>query len=52
MAAITVGRARRSVWGDYRSLLGDGATFGGTEAGASAEPVTYSYINTAADGTT
>lgn len=36
--------------GDYRSLFGDGA-WGGPLAGATAEPITYSYINTAADGT-
>lgn len=29
--------------GDYRSLIGD-AEWGGTEAGATAEPVTFSYI--------
>lgn len=38
--------------GDYRALVGDKAAFGGTLRGASAEPVTYSYINTADDGTT
>ena len=31
--------------GDYRPLIGD-ADWGGTVAGASAEPVTYSYIDT------
>lgn len=36
--------------GDYVSLYGEG-DFGGPLAGASAEPVTYSYINTASDGT-
>lgn len=34
------------VVGDYRPLIGDDADFGGTEHGASAEPVTYSYIGT------
>lgn len=38
------------VVGDYVSLFGEGA-FGGPLAGAVAEPITYSYINTAADGT-
>lgn len=37
--------------GDYKSLLGDGA-WGGTQNGAKAEPVSYSYIKTNADGTT
>lgn len=37
--------------GDYRSLLGDGG-WGGTQYGASAEPVSYSYIKTNPDGTT
>lgn len=36
--------------GDYRSLAGAG-DWGGTQYGASAEPVTYSYIKTADDGT-
>lgn len=39
------------VVGDYRPLIGDIASFGGTERGASAEPVTYSYIKTEDDGT-
>jgi hypothetical protein len=39
------------VLGDYASLSGDGL-WGGTEYGASAEPVTYSYIKTEDDGTT
>lgn len=39
------------VVGDYRTLVGDPASFGGTERGASAEPVTYSYIKTEEDGT-
>lgn len=39
------------VVGDYRPLIGVGE-WGGTQHGASAEPVTYSYINTADDGTT
>jgi hypothetical protein len=37
--------------GDYRSLVGDGS-WGGTEYGASAEPVSYSYTKVDADGTT
>ena len=37
--------------GDYRALAGD-ADWGGTKYGASAEPVSYSYIKTADDGTT
>ncbi len=37
--------------GDYLSLLGEGA-WGGTQYGASAEPVSYSYIKVNADGTT
>lgn len=37
--------------GDYKSLIGDGE-WGGTQYGASAEPVSYSYIKTYADGTT
>ncbi len=37
--------------GDYRSLLGD-SEWGGTQYGASAEPVSYSYIKTYPDGTT
>lgn len=36
--------------GDYRSLLGDG-DWGGTQYGASAEPVSYSYVKTHPDGT-
>ncbi len=39
------------VCGDYVSLAGSGE-WGGTQYGASAEPVTYSYIRTADDGTT
>lgn len=39
------------VAGDYTSLVGDGE-FGGAQYGATAEPVTYSYIRTADDGTT
>jgi hypothetical protein len=39
------------VVGDYRSLAGTGE-WGGSQYGASAEPVTYSYIKTADDGTT
>jgi hypothetical protein len=37
--------------GDYVSLAGSG-DWGGTQYGASAEPVTYSYIKTNEDGTT
>lgn len=36
--------------GDYRSLMGD-AEWGGTQYGASAEPVSNSYINSNPDGT-
>lgn len=32
--------------GDYTSVVGDNAEFGGTQYGAKAEPVTYSYIKT------
>lgn len=39
------------VLGDYVSLAGSGA-WGGTQYGASVEPVTYSYIKANADGTT
>lgn len=39
------------VVGDYRSLAG-GGEWGGGLHGSSAEPITYSYINTADDGTT
>ena len=39
------------VVGDYVPLIGAGQ-WGGTEHGSTAEPVTYSYINTAEDGTT
>lgn len=39
------------VIGDFRPLMGDGV-FGGTETGAAAEPITYSYISTDAFGTT
>jgi len=39
------------VCGDSVSLAGSGE-WGGTQYGASAEPVTYSYIKTADDGTT
>lgn len=37
--------------GDYQLLIGDGAEWGGTEHGATAEPKTYSYIQTNEDGT-
>ena len=39
------------VCGDYASLFGSG-TWGGSQYGAKAEPVTYSYIRTNEDGTT
>lgn len=39
------------VVGDYVPLIGAG-TWGGAQHGSTAEPVSYSYINTAADGTT
>jgi hypothetical protein len=48
-AAVGVGMV---VPGDYQSLLGDSAVFGGTLQGASAEPITYSYIDTDEFGTT
>lgn len=38
--------------GDYRAIAGDKPAFGGTRRGASAEPITFSYINTGSDGTT
>lgn len=38
------------VLGDFVPLLGAG-TFGGTQHGSVAEPISYSYINMAADGT-
>jgi len=37
--------------GDFRQLIGDIGARGGTEYGVSVEPITSSYINTAADGT-
>jgi hypothetical protein len=40
------------VMGDYIPLISDEAQWGGTQYGASAEPVTYSYIKTNDDGTT
>lgn len=40
------------VVGDFVPLVGDTAEFGGVQYGASAEPVTYSYINTDEYGTT
>ena len=40
------------VVGDFAPLVGDTAEFGGVQYGASAEPVTYSYINTDEYGTT
>lgn len=42
-AAVAVGMI---VAGDLKSLMGDQADFGGTNYGATAEPITYSYINT------
>lgn len=39
------------ILGKYRPVIGNG-DWGGTEYGASAEPVSYSYIDTDADGTT
>lgn len=47
-AAVGVGLI---VLGDYASLSGNGP-WGGTQHGASAEPVTYSFIKTLDDGTT
>jgi len=47
-AAVGVGMI---VCGDYVSLAGSGE-WGGTQYGANAEPVTYSYIKTNDDGTT
>ena len=47
-AAVGVGMI---VCGDYVSLVGSGE-WGGVQYGASAEPVTYSYIKTNDDGTT
>lgn len=38
--------------GDMIDLVGDMAEFGGTEYGATAEPITYSYINTDEFGNT
>lgn len=40
------------VVGDYKSLLPADADWGGTQDGATADPVTYSYINTDEFGTT
>lgn len=40
------------VVGDFVPLVGDTAEFGGVQYGASAEPVTYSYINTDEYGNT
>jgi len=37
--------------GDYVPLVGDVSSWGGTQYGASADPVSYSYIETAPDGT-
>lgn len=49
-AGVTV-RVGMVAVGDLRSLLGE-AEWGGTECGASAEPVTYSYIKTDEYGNT
>lgn len=49
-SGVTV-KAGIVVVGDYVPLMGD-ADWGGTECGATAEPVTYSYINTDIYGTT
>lgn len=49
-AGVTV-KAGIIAVGDMRPLIGD-AEWGGTEAGATAEPVDYSYIKTELDGTT
>jgi hypothetical protein len=40
------------VLGDFVPLVGDAAEWGGVQYGATAEPVTYSYINTDEYGTT
>ena len=40
------------VVGDYAPLISDAAEWGGVQYGATAEPVTYSYIKTNDDGTT
>ena len=40
------------VVGDFTPLVGDDAEFGGVQYGATAEPVTYSYINTDEYGNT
>lgn len=40
------------VVGDFTPLVGDAAEWGGVQYGATAEPVTYSYINTDEFGTT
>lgn len=40
------------VVGDYVPLISDAAEWGGALQGATAEPVTYSYIKTGDDGTT
>lgn len=37
--------------GDYQVLIGDDAEWGGTQYGATAEPKTFSYIETNEDGT-
>lgn len=49
-ASAPVGLGMMAI-GDYVSLAGSG-DWGGTQYGASAEPVTYSYIKTNEDGTT
>lgn len=50
ITGATVGVGMINV-GDYRSILGE-ADWGGVEAGAKSEPITYSYIKTNDDGTT
>ena len=49
-ASVAVGLGMIAI-GDYVSLAGEG-DFGGALYGATAEPVTYSYFKTNADGTT
>lgn len=45
-ASGTVAKVGTVLIGDMRPLLGEDATWGGTQYGASVEPVTYSYIKT------
>lgn len=44
-AGVTVSAGMIAL-GDLRSIVSPDAAFGGTQAGASAEPITYSYIKT------